>query len=492
MADSKPSTPSQASPSVPETYTVDDVIYSVHPLASLFPLLKGVAYDEFLSDVVRRGIAKPVLRRGTEIIDGRNRLRAAADAGKKVPWAELPDFEHPAAAIMTANIHVRQITASQRAVFAKKLRDAAPEVFAPPAPPVSRAALDARAGTNGGSDGSPPSSGTAGSSPASAGKAAAASSGAPAEPDAPRGRRNDPTAQARKVAAEKIGVSDVYQRQAEHVEKDAPELFDAVGKGDLNVRDAYAVRGEAPQVREAALADVRAGREKTAVAAVESRTGRAPKAQPPSQRRKSSPAAVPAGDTALPPMPVVPGTSGAAPARPAAGAPSASGVNPDMLTPTLLLAGVRLVLGDIDLDPCSNADAQDRISAGDWYSEEQDGLKQTWKGTVWVFPSLEAAPAFAQKLASELRGGTVTRAGLLAPADLSQEWVAKLLELRSFSAVVVERERGVYDVAGAVDNARCPAPMAVYLFGLTVPPEKLVKAVGPWGRVLVNAPGQTA
>ena len=59
MADSKPSTSSQASPSAPETYTVDGVIYSVHPLASLFPLLKGVAYDEFLSDVVRRGIAKP-------------------------------------------------------------------------------------------------------------------------------------------------------------------------------------------------------------------------------------------------------------------------------------------------------------------------------------------------------------------------------------------------------------------------------------------------
>ena len=144
---------------------------------------------------------------------------------------ELPDFEHPAAAIMTANIHVRQITASQRAVFAKKLRDAAPEVFAPPAPPVSRAALDAKAGTNGGSAGSSSSSGSSGPSPASAGKGAAAPSSAPAEPDAPLGRRSDPTAQARRVAAEKIGVSDVYQRQAEHVETDAPELFEAVGKG---------------------------------------------------------------------------------------------------------------------------------------------------------------------------------------------------------------------------------------------------------------------
>ena len=495
MADSKPSTPSQASPSVPETYTVDGVIYSVHPLASLFPLIKGPAYDEFVADVVRRGIAKPVLRRGTEIIDGRNRVRAAIDAGKKVPWIELADFEHPAAAIMTSNIHLRQITASQRAVFAKKLRDAAPEVFAPPAPPVSRAALDAKAGANGGSvapSSSAPSGSAAPSGEGASGKGAAAPSGAPADADAQRGRRSDPTAQARKVAAEKIGVSDVYQRQAEHVEKDAPELFEAVGQGDITVRDAHAVRGEDPKVREAALADVRAGREKTAVAAVESRTGRAPKAQPPSQRRKASPSAVPAGDTALPPMPVVPGALPAAPSRPAPPVTSGLPVNPDMLTPTLLLAGVRLVLGDIDLDPCSNADAQDRISAGDWYSEEQDGLKQTWKGTVWAFPSLEAAPAFAQKLASELQGGTVTRAGLLAPADLSQPWVGKLLELRSFSAVVVERERGVYDVAGAAANARCPAPMAVYLFGLTVPQEKIVKAVGPWGRVLVNAPGQTA
>ena len=163
-----------------------------------------------------------------------------------------------------------------------------------------------------------------------------------------------------------------------------------------------------------------------------------------------------------------------------------------MLTPTLLLRVSGSSSGTSILIPARMRMRRTGFSAGDWYSEEQDGLKQTWKGTVWVFPALEAAPAFAQKLASELRGGAVTRAGLLAPADLSQEWVAKLLELRSFSAVVVERERGVYDVAGAVDNARCPAPMALYLFGLTVPPEKLVKAVGPWGRVLVNAPGQTA
>ena len=175
--------------------------------------------------------------------------------------------------------------------------------------------------------------------------------------------------------------------------KDAPELLDPIAKGDITVRDAHAVRGEDPQLREAALQDVRAGREKTAVAAVESRTGRAPKAQPPSQRRKQSPSPAPdtGASSGLPTMPTVPpaGRAGAAPAVPAGSAPPAppapssaaplTGANPDMLTPTLLLAGLRGVLGDIDLDPCSNADAQDRIGAGDWYS----------RGTGWSQAGLE-------------------------------------------------------------------------------------------------------
>ena len=301
--------------------------------------------------------------------------------------------------------------------------------------------------------------------------------------------------------AARAGVSKPTQRQAEQVQKDAPELFDAVGAGTVAVRDAYAVRAEKPEIRRAALEAVKSGKPKTLVAAVEDLTGRAPSAQPPSQRRKADPKPgkgasrdAAAGAASLPPMPIVggaPSSTGATPGAVPAPA-AAAAAHPDMLVPTYLLAGLRLVLGVIELDPCSNADAQDRIAAAEWYTAEQDGLKQTWKGSAWVFPPLEVTPAFAQKLLGELRAGTVSRAALLAPFDLAQDWVGKLLAAPSLSAIALERERGVYDIAGSSDNARFPTPMAIYLFGLDAPPEKIVKAMGIWGRVFLNAPGQPA
>ena len=82
MADQQPSAaPSEAR----EVYVVDGVEYTVHPLAMFFPLIEGPPFDEFVEDVHRRGMSQPVLRRGKEIIDGRNRLRAASVRAS--PWS---------------------------------------------------------------------------------------------------------------------------------------------------------------------------------------------------------------------------------------------------------------------------------------------------------------------------------------------------------------------------------------------------------------------
>jgi len=55
--------------------------YRVHPAASVFPLLDGEEFDELVESVRKNGILHPVVVRSTpdgdELIDGRNRLRAA-------------------------------------------------------------------------------------------------------------------------------------------------------------------------------------------------------------------------------------------------------------------------------------------------------------------------------------------------------------------------------------------------------------------------------
>ena len=481
MPEKSPST-HDASAAADETFLIEGVEYTVHPLAAIFPPIEGQDYRAFEEDIKRRGVVSPVLRRGNQLIDGRNRVRAALATGKKIPFVELGSYVHPAAAILTANIHLRVLTSSQRAVLSKKLRDAAPEVFDPdaqltppksgpgapapggegdpaaaaaspassspadgaggagqsgkPGPSAAAPATGRKSGASPSVSGASPSGGSAPASGSSAGGKPPSSSSPLVSASGSGSSSPEPAPEVtdharRKVAGDALAVSPTYQRQAEQVQKDAPELFEAAGQGAVTIRDAYPVRTESPKLRAQALRDVKEGKAKTLVAAVEARTKRAPKAQPPSQRRLP-PTADSSGGPALPAMPTLPGDGKSQPASPKTGASGARSAaqpaapagdfNPDILTPVFLLAGLRLVLGTVDLDPCSNADAQDRIAAGDWFSAQQDGLKQSWKGVVWAFPPVEMAPSFAVKLLSELRSDSVPRAGFLAPADLTQDW----------------------------------------------------------------------
>lgn len=55
-------------------------------------------------------------------------------------------------------------------------------------------------------------------------------------------------------------------------------------------------------------------------------------------------------------------------------------------TPPKYLELAREVLGGITLDPASNATAQARVKAQSYYTQEQDGLKHSWFGTIWCNP----------------------------------------------------------------------------------------------------------
>ena len=55
-------------------------------------------------------------------------------------------------------------------------------------------------------------------------------------------------------------------------------------------------------------------------------------------------------------------------------------------TPPEYVDKARRVLGEIDLDPASNALAQKWIQAGNYFTQEDNGLIQPWQGRVWCNP----------------------------------------------------------------------------------------------------------
>lgn len=94
--------------------------YEFHPLANIFPLIDGQAYQELLGDVLRHGVREPVWLYEGQILDGRNRYRAAMAMGVSCPTREY-EGEDPTGFVVSLNLHRRHLSESQRAMVAAKL-----------------------------------------------------------------------------------------------------------------------------------------------------------------------------------------------------------------------------------------------------------------------------------------------------------------------------------------------------------------------------------
>jgi phage N-6-adenine-methyltransferase len=84
-------------------------------------------------------------------------------------------------------------------------------------------------------------------------------------------------------------------------------------------------------------------------------------------------------------------------------------------TPAPYVEAARTCLGAIDLDPASAPLAQKTIRAARFFTRDDDGLKQEWRGRIWLNPPY-AQPSivhFVDKLLAEVNAGRATEAILL-------------------------------------------------------------------------------
>jgi hypothetical protein len=102
--------------------------FTVHPAASLFPLLEGEAFDELVASIRRHGVRQPVVTLDGVLVDGRNRVRAVerlAEQGVTVELTpielSLPDGDSVADWVFSTNILRRHLTDDARAMIATKL-----------------------------------------------------------------------------------------------------------------------------------------------------------------------------------------------------------------------------------------------------------------------------------------------------------------------------------------------------------------------------------
>ncbi len=92
-------------------------------------------------------------------------------------------------------------------------------------------------------------------------------------------------------------------------------------------------------------------------------------------------------------------------------------------TPQPFLELVREVLGEIDLDPCSNSAEAPNVAAHQHYTASDDGLKQSWQGRVFLNPPYgRQIEPWIEKLRAEWKRGKVTELIALVSARPDTEW----------------------------------------------------------------------
>jgi hypothetical protein len=178
----------------------------IHPAADLFPMMRAEELQQLADDIKANGLRDPIVLLDGQILDGRNRLEACRMAGVEPRYEEinLHDFS-PTLYVISKNLHRRHLTASQRAAIGAKMMPRLREEAA------ERLALGQKHGGETGGNGR---------------------SKVALTPVGVRATRTEMQASA--LAARAVGVGRTTVERAARVQKDNPELFAKIERGEVN------------------------------------------------------------------------------------------------------------------------------------------------------------------------------------------------------------------------------------------------------------------
>lgn len=148
-------------------------------------------------------------------------------------------------------------------------------------------------------------------------------------------------------------------------------------------------------------------------------------------------------------------------------------------TPPDLIERARAVLGEIDLDPASNATAQQWIDATTYYTAETPA-DMPWAGRVWLNPPFDDADTWVDRLDSEYIHGDVSAAVLLVNSAPGYIWWENLWRRRP---VCMIRERVCFWTAEGEQHEPAKKGTTIAYYGENV--QSFIAQFGDLGRVIL-------
>ena len=137
---------------------------------------------------------------------------------------------------------------------------------------------------------------------------------------------------------------------------------------------------------------------------------------------------VPNGTAAIAPLDAIAALSALPGPDKVAHVSSNSGDN-EWYTPPAFIDAARLAMGRIDLDPASSEIANRTVCAETFFTAEQNGLDQTWSGSVWMNPPY-AQPLisdFADAVSARFETGQIEQACVLVNNATETAWFQRML-----------------------------------------------------------------
>lgn len=112
-------------------------------------------------------------------------------------------------------------------------------------------------------------------------------------------------------------------------------------------------------------------------------------------------------------------------------------------TPEEYVEAARKVMGSIDIDPASNAQANEVVKAKVFYSKENDGLTKEWNGNIWLNPPY-AQPLislFSAELVKKIKSKEIKQALVLVNNATETKWFQEMVNICNAICLISGRVR---------------------------------------------------